>query len=324
MKKLLFTIALIASSISLFAQNTNSSDQGASNGQGIIHWQLNGNEATDENFMGTTNETPLIFKANMIEGMRITPEGGVEMPNLRPIGPIDGGEGVEPNVMVIKEDGTLAIIKFSEVQKVLKVKGLEQFPHDINEDIHCAAPSNNPIEPDWLYLDSDPSENKDARIVTNQGDCDFINVGINTTTPKSRLNINSPSNTNEVSLSVSKGGSSNDVFRVYNTGHVWATEVNIKLAQDFPDYVFEGDYVLMSIEQVEAYIKEHGHLPNIPSAEEVKKEGLSLGEMQVKQMEKIEELTLYTIEQQRLIQQQQQMIELLKKQVEAIEEKLED
>lgn len=62
------------------------------------------------------------------------------------------------------------------------------------------------------------------------------------------------------------------------------------------DFVFEADYNLKSLEEVEYYIKENKHLPGIPSAKEVEENGVSLGEMQTKLLQKIEELTLYVIE----------------------------
>lgn len=82
------------------------------------------------------------------------------------------------------------------------------------------------------------------------------------------------------------------------------------------DYVFADGYNLKALSQVEAYIKENKHLPGIESAEEIKKNGLDLGAMQVKQMEKIEELTLYAIEQEKRIKEQ---ANLLKKQGQEIE-----
>lgn len=69
----------------------------------------------------------------------------------------------------------------------------------------------------------------------------------------------------------------------------------------FADYVFEEDYNLKSLNEVESYIKTHKHLPNIPSAKEVKEKGLDTGEMLKLQMEKIEELTLHIIRQQKEI-----------------------
>ena len=62
------------------------------------------------------------------------------------------------------------------------------------------------------------------------------------------------------------------------------------------DYVFESDYQMLSTEELEAYIKEHGHLPGVPSAEEVVENGLDLGEMNKILLEKVEELTLRVLE----------------------------
>lgn len=70
----------------------------------------------------------------------------------------------------------------------------------------------------------------------------------------------------------------------------------------WPDYVFEDDYNLIPLSDLEASIKKEGHLPNIPSAEEVQNNGFELEKMQAKLLEKIEELTLYTIQQQKEIE----------------------
>ncbi|WP_445458160.1 hypothetical protein [Flavobacterium sp. HNIBRBA15423] len=71
--------------------------------------------------------------------------------------------------------------------------------------------------------------------------------------------------------------------------------VALRSSADWADYVFKTDYDLLSITELEKYIDEKGHLPNIPSAEEVVKEGIDLGAMDAKLLEKIEELTLYII-----------------------------
>ncbi|MEZ4936792.1 MAG: hypothetical protein R2799_04280 [Crocinitomicaceae bacterium] len=101
-------------------------------------------------------------------------------------------------------------------------------------------------------------------------------------------------------------------FMVMPSGLVYATEIKVRLASNFPDYVFKNDYKLMSIEAVSEYINENGHLPNMPKAEEIEKEGLSVGEMQVKIVEKVEELTLYII-------QLKEENEALKKRIEELE-----
>ena len=64
----------------------------------------------------------------------------------------------------------------------------------------------------------------------------------------------------------------------------------------WPDYVFSDNYKLLSLKEVDDFIKEKKHLPGIPSEKEVKEEGLSISDMMAKQMQKIEELTLYMID----------------------------
>jgi hypothetical protein len=78
--------------------------------------------------------------------------------------------------------------------------------------------------------------------------------------------------------------------------------------------VFEKDYELQPLNEVEQYINEHKHLPNIPSAKEVETDGLNLGEMNKLLLQKVEELTLHLIEQQKVLEAQQKRIEALENQ----------
>lgn len=96
-----------------------------------------------------------------------------------------------------------------------------------------------------------------------------MNVGIGTATPDAKLTVN---------------------------GTIHAKEVLIDLNGPLADYVFEPDYVLPSLSKVKQYIQENKHLPDIPSATQVEQEGMSVGDMQNLLLQKIEELTLYTIE----------------------------
>nr|WP_162989048.1 hypothetical protein [Pedobacter schmidteae] len=99
------------------------------------------------------------------------------------------------------------------------------------------------------------------------------NVGIGTTTPAEKLAVN---------------------------GKIRAHEIKVETA-NWPDYVFAKDYELPTLQETEKHIKEKGHLPDIPSAEEVKSNGIDLGEMNAKLLQKIEELTLHLIEKDREI-----------------------
>jgi hypothetical protein len=110
------------------------------------------------------------------------------------------------------------------------------------------------------------------------------NVGIGTPTPGYRLDVN---------------------------GTIHAKEVKIDLNFAQADYVFKPEYKLRTLEEVEQFIKTNSHLPEIPSAVETKENGLNMGEMQNKLLQKIEELTLYTIEQNKKIEKlEQKVIEL--------------
>ena len=100
------------------------------------------------------------------------------------------------------------------------------------------------------------------------------NVGIGTTAPDAKLAVN---------------------------GTIHSREVKVDLI-GWPDYVFEKEYKLPTLAEVEKHIEEKGHLKDIPSAKEVAKNGILLGQMDSKLLQKIEELTLYTIQQEKEIQ----------------------
>ena len=93
-------------------------------------------------------------------------------------------------------------------------------------------------------------------------------------------------------------------------GKLEAKEIKVTLTPT-ADFVFAEDYDLPKLEDVEKHIKEKKHLPEIASAKQMEKEGVNVGEFQIKLLQKIEELTLYTIEQNKLIKEQQKRIEKL-------------
>jgi len=83
-------------------------------------------------------------------------------------------------------------------------------------------------------------------------------------------------------------------------------------ARGLPDYVFEPDYKLMPIEQLREFVATNKHLPNVPSSAEVEAAGeINMSDMQLTLLEKIEELALYTLDQQELINQLQQQVATL-------------
>jgi uncharacterized coiled-coil protein SlyX len=99
-------------------------------------------------------------------------------------------------------------------------------------------------------------------------------------------------------------------------GILYAREVKVNLDNNWPDYVFDKAYKLMPLDELNEYIQVNNHLPNVPSATEMQQTGINVAKSSVMLMEKVEELTLYLIQQQELLEklqlqltQQQQLIE---------------
>ena len=130
----------------------------------------------------------------------------------------------------------------------------------------------------WLFRNRNNNDSDGQHLLaeymrlTNTGD-----LGIGTATPDSKLTVK---------------------------GKIHSEEVKVDLSVPAPDYVFKNNYNLLTIEEVQLFIQKNGHLPKIPSAKVMEKDGVELGIMNMKLLEKIEELTLYTISQEKQIQEQ--------------------
>lgn len=134
-------------------------------------------------------------------------------------------------------------------------------------------------------------DNYETRILLSASTNSYINsgnVGIGTTNPKNKLDVK---------------------------GTIHSQEVKVDM-QNWSDYVFKKDYSLPTLLEVEKHINENGHLENIPSEKEVLKNGISLGEMDSKLLRKIEELTLYVIDLNKKLEQQNQELNVMKKKLE--------
>lgn len=140
--------------------------------------------------------------------------------------------------------------------------------------------SNGATDGGFVFRGHTPTDgvSKEWMVVKSNG-----NVGIGTTTPDAKLAVN---------------------------GTIHTTEVKVDL-NGWPDYVFYKDYNLPTLQEVENHIKQNGHLQNIPSAKEVKEKGVFLGEMNAKLLQKIEELTLYAIAQEKKIAAQEKRLKKL-------------
>ena len=98
---------------------------------------------------------------------------------------------------------------------------------------------------------------------------------------------------------------------------------NVRLhVSTFPDYVFEKEYALMPLQEVSNYIKKNKHLPGIPSAKEVVANGMDVKEINLKLVEKVEELTLYTISQEEKFKKQEVILQTLLEKINQLEKQL--
>jgi hypothetical protein len=121
-------------------------------------------------------------------------------------------------------------------------------------------------------------------------------IGIGTTTPDELLTVKGKIHTQEVLVDLEGAVAPDYVFEHYFEG---VSSLN-------------SEYKPLSIKEIKDYIKEHYHLPGIPSAQEMEEKGMSLKEMNLLLLEKVEELTIFTIE-------QQKEIDLLKEKISSLE-----
>ncbi len=169
----------------------------------------------------------------------------------------------------------------------------------------------------------------DSDIITTSYTNMIINgygmVGIGTTSPYFKLDINTgtehnglrvkvPSD-NDPAMQIDNSSNSTTNFLVQGNGEVYARAVHVIAPSNTipPDYVFDQDYKLKSLIDLGKYIEGNHHLPEIPSASEITSNGIDLGEMNLKLLKKIEEQTLYIMNLQKQLDEQNKRIGGLEK-----------
>jgi len=110
---------------------------------------------------------------------------------------------------------------------------------------------------------------------------------------------------------VAIGGTFLSGYKLSVDGNIICEKVRVMDSGSWADYVFDDDYELLSLAELARFIEINNHLPNVPAAAEIEKEGLDLGQSQKMMMEKIEELTLYILQQQEQIDELKEQIKKL-------------
>lgn len=140
-----------------------------------------------------------------------------------------------------------------------------------------------------------------------------LSVGVNVSNPQAKLQINGAGTDNTTSSFLVNNSTNAEMFRILDNGNIGigistpqtklavngiVSAKKVKVTQSgWPDYVFNDNYALPNLQQVEQYINRYHHLPGMVSEQEVEKNGVDLGDNQANLLKKVEELTLYVIQQ---------------------------
>jgi len=326
MKKLIFIFFFGALFLGGYAQKPTS-------------WELTGNAGTtSSNFIGTTDCEPLIFKTNGAERMRLFKSGAkLGIGTQSPLATLHLHDNLRSVLCGITEEEEINTdswlpVKLLQLTTLIASNGFDvsykntdiAFKQQEQANFFLEGPGGGlTIAPDGnIGVGTDIPQAKldvagsfKAQSADIDGYLSSKSFGVVHTanqdwTYASHVQVNRPLTKALVVTHKDVSGVSTEVFRVFGNGVVCAKkifaekiEVTLSTMNNYwYDHVFYPDYNLRPLSDLEQYIKQNNRLPEIPSAKEVQENGLDLGDMQGKLLLKIEELTLYTIEQQKLIE----------------------
>lgn len=188
-------------------------------------------------------------------GLYILPNGSVGIGTTTPSNALE----------LVTDENTIAIVKTTSTNNSAGIRLQGRRPNSNNYSSHSINTEGTGHY--TLTVNADEvlrlkTNGRDALVVN-----DVQNIGIGTSSAGEKLEVN---------------------------GKIRSKEIIVE-AESWPDYVFEADYELMSIAELEQFIKENKHLPEVPNAKQIMNEGAHLGEINTLLLKKIEELTLHTI-----------------------------
>ena len=290
-------------------------------------WSLTGNSGISygTNFIGTTDNKSLLFKTNNTQRMKLDSLGnlgiGVNIPaaKLDVDGKIRFGGNSKVSVNSYT-DGTNTNIVFNGVDYGLAMLQADRY----GGTVYSATDQ-------YIDLRGNGVAIKSFTTYFTEGALD-LNTATNITTAGYKLFTVKNQNVMKSYIDKDGGAWFNSSVGIGTTN---ITDVNYKLFVEtgirtrkvkvdqvsWADHVFKPEYKLRPLAEVESFIRRNNHLPEVPSEKEVKENGVDLGENQVTLLKKIEELTLYLIDQNKEIKVQNKRIEQLEKELDALKKK---
>jgi hypothetical protein len=316
------------------------------------NWLINGNGNTTAgtNFLGTTNNQSLAFRTNNIERMRLTNNGNfvigqtstsgakfqvatgsplsLSAAGYAVIGKTNGFNlGFDTGIIQARNNGvasplflnyyggdTIAgpggVLSISPSGTTVR-SGNFSFTSG-TQSIQFANPSIGVSPAPMMFMFSSGTANTTRMVLAHSPG--FPTWGLQYADSGDQFDFLG-AGTSRMSINLSNGnvgiGVTSPAYRLEVCGTIRAKEVRVETG--WCDYVFEKDYKLRTVDELDKYINENKHLPGIASAKEVETEGLNVGEMNKAMMEKIEELTLYVIQLSKDNKRLQEQIDALKK-----------
>lgn len=310
---------------------------------GGLYWKLNGNDTVlSFHYLGTNNLADLRIKTNSLERMTITSDGfinaglvnalkgmNVSVVSADPSGAgllvetdnMNGGYGVLSNV-TNSSTKALSVQRPGSEDFYVKGNGEGYFSYRlgvgvINPSTALHVSHNDPHG--GIILNRNSAVTGKSQVLFQQAGVEKWAIGTDMIEDNSNNFFISDKATDQTRLFIDANGNvgigTTNVgltTKLAVEGKICAREIKV-LTGAFPDYVFEKEYNLMSLKELEVYINAHKHLPGIPSAREVEaNQGVDLGEMNRLLLEKVEELTLHLIELDKSNTQLQKEMEALK------------
>lgn len=279
----------------------------------ISTWGMHGNSGTNPttDFIGTTDEKDFVIKTNNVQRIRVSSSGNISFVN-----PLETSAGIYSwfkRIETTNDPGSwMTFMQGTETESVFGNDGDLPIKIGNNTGYHklvilnngnIGVGTSNPSSKLCVHASADGS--LISGITTYASYAKIFEVSqeasdgflyLRSALGKTNIKLSGSASTPSYFLSnVAIGTINPGNYKLAVEGIIGAREIKVTL-DTWSDFVFNTDYKLRSLNEVEHFIKTNKHLPEIPSEKEVKEQGISLGEMNAKLLQKIEELTLYMIE----------------------------